>query len=73
MFLTSRYPVRTGLLAPTGPAHVSGIKSNEVTLPEALKALGLRQQTLTSEANLDVSFSNHVPYWRSSYVQAVAQ
>jgi arylsulfatase A-like enzyme len=42
MLLTSRYPVRTGLLVPTGPAHASGIKADEVTLPEALKAQGYR-------------------------------
>jgi arylsulfatase A len=42
MFLTSRYPVRTGLLTPTGPAHASGVKADEVTLPEALKAQGYR-------------------------------
>jgi arylsulfatase A len=42
MFLTSRYPVRTGLLTPTGPAHASGIKADEITLPEALKAQGYR-------------------------------
>jgi arylsulfatase A-like enzyme len=37
MFMTSRYPARTGLLWPTGPADSSGIKAEEVTLPEALK------------------------------------
>ena len=42
MFMTSRYPVRTGLLWPTGPADSSGIKANEVTLPEALKVQGYR-------------------------------
>ena len=42
MFMTSRYPVRTGLLWPTGPADSSGIKAEEVTLPEALKAQGYR-------------------------------
>ena len=42
MFITSRYPVRTGLLWPTGPADSSGIKPDEVTLPEALKARGYR-------------------------------
>lgn len=42
MLLTSRYPVRTGLLAPTGPAVASGVKADEVTLPEALKAQGYR-------------------------------
>ena len=42
MFMTSRYPVRTGLLWPTGPADSSGIKMDEVTLSEALKAQGYR-------------------------------
>ena len=42
MFMTSRYPVRTGLLWPTGPADSSGIKTDEVTLSEALKAQGYR-------------------------------
>jgi arylsulfatase A len=42
MFMTSRYPVRTGLVSPTGPAESSGIKSDEVTLPEALRAQGYR-------------------------------
>src|SRR5215210_7938468 len=42
MFITSRHPVRTGLLWPTGPADSSGIKPDEVTLPEALKARGYR-------------------------------
>lgn len=42
MLMTSRYPVRTGLLWPTGPADSSGIKADEVTLPEALKAQGYR-------------------------------
>ena len=42
MFLTSRYPVRTGLLWPTGPGDSSGIKLDEITLPEALKARGYR-------------------------------
>jgi arylsulfatase A len=42
MFMTSRYPVRTGLLWPTGPAAASGITADEVTLPEALKAQGYR-------------------------------
>ena len=42
MFMTSRYPVRTGLLWPTGPADSSGVKPGEVTLPEALRAQGYR-------------------------------
>ncbi|MEO7180768.1 MAG: sulfatase, partial [Gemmatimonadaceae bacterium] len=42
MFMTSRYPPRTGLIRPTGPADSSGIKPDEVTLPEALKAQGYR-------------------------------
>ena len=42
MFMTSRYPVRTGLLWPTGPMDSSGIKSDEVTLPEALRTQGYR-------------------------------
>ena len=42
MFMTSRYPVRTGLLWPTGPADSGGIKADEVTLPEALRVQGYR-------------------------------
>ncbi len=42
MFITSRYPVRTGLLWPTGPADSSGIKPGEATIAEALRAQGYR-------------------------------
>ena len=42
MFLTGRYPPRTGLLSPTGPGHASGIQASEVTLAEALKGQGYR-------------------------------
>jgi arylsulfatase A-like enzyme len=42
MLLTGRYPLATGLVTPTGPAHASGIKAEEVTLAEALKARGYR-------------------------------
>jgi arylsulfatase A len=42
MFMTGRYPPRTGLLSPTGPGHPSGIQASEITLPEALKSRGYR-------------------------------
>ena len=42
MLLTSRYPPRTGLLVPTGPESPAGIRKDEVTLGQALKAQGYR-------------------------------
>jgi arylsulfatase A-like enzyme len=42
MFLTGRYPPRTGLLSPTGPDSPLGIQASEVTLAEALKTQGYR-------------------------------
>jgi arylsulfatase A len=46
MLLTSRYPPRTGLLNPTGPASPRGIQHSEVTMAEALKARGYRTAML---------------------------
>jgi arylsulfatase A len=40
--LTSRYPGRTGIVNVTGPGSPQGIRDEEVTLPEALKARGYR-------------------------------
>lgn len=42
MLLTSRYPPRTGLLNPTGPGSPRGIRNDEITLAQALKAQGYR-------------------------------
>jgi arylsulfatase A-like enzyme len=42
MLLTSRYPARTGLLVPTGPGSPAGIRNDEVTIAQALKAQGYR-------------------------------
>lgn len=42
MFITGRYPVRTGLLWPTGPADSNGIRPNELTIAGALHAQGYR-------------------------------
>jgi len=42
MFLTGRYPPRTGLLVPTGPGSPEGIRPDEITLAQALKAQGYR-------------------------------
>ncbi len=42
MLLTSRYPVRTGLINVTGPESPQGIRTEDVTIAEALKASGYR-------------------------------
>jgi uncharacterized sulfatase len=42
MLLTSRYPVRTGLINVTGPESPQGIRAEDVTIAEALKASGYR-------------------------------
>src|SRR5262245_39206116 len=41
-FLTGRYPVRSGELAPTGPGSPVGLPKSEITIAEALKAQGYR-------------------------------
>jgi arylsulfatase A-like enzyme len=41
-FLTGRYSVRSGELAPTGPGSPVGLPGNEITIAEALKAQGYR-------------------------------
>ncbi|MEO7189470.1 MAG: sulfatase-like hydrolase/transferase [Vicinamibacterales bacterium] len=42
MFLTSRYPLRTGIINVTGPGSPVGIRKDEVTLAQALKSQGYR-------------------------------
>src|SRR5262245_56781783 len=39
-FLTGRYPVRSGELAPTGPGSPVGLPKSEITIAQALKAQG---------------------------------
>src|SRR6478672_449860 len=41
-FLTGRYPVRSGELAPTGPGSPVGLPQREITIAQALKAQGYR-------------------------------
>jgi arylsulfatase A-like enzyme len=42
MLLTSRYPVRTGLINVTGPGSPQGIRDQDQTIAQALKARGYR-------------------------------
>jgi arylsulfatase A len=42
MFLTGRYPFRSGLVSPLGPGSRNGMPDAEITLAEALKEQGYR-------------------------------